>query len=334
MKSPISGKEMMLKKEQRKMEFRKENFEITFHYYECPDSIEQFTSTELDAINMDQVLHQYRERFHIPFPEEISAIREQYGVPAARMSEVLGLGVNSYRHYEAGEMPSISNARLIRMAEDPEHFIDMVGLCPTIEEKYRMRYIQKAEALAEGRKCDKPLANLRAYLLGAQQADVFTGYRFPSLEKISEMVVFFSAQLSPYKTKLNKLLFYADFTMFRQRCQSISGLRYKAISMGPVPNNFQSLFEYLYNEGHIDIRITEFPQGYTGEQFLVRRGREFNAGLFQPEELEVLHKIADYFAPSSTHDIVQLSHRENAWCNNEAQKNFISYTYAFGLKGV
>ncbi|MBU6324869.1 MAG: DUF4065 domain-containing protein [Bacteroidetes bacterium] len=325
---------MALKMEQRKMEFRKEVFEITFHYYLCPESGEQFTDIKLDALNMDQVLHQYRERFHIPFPEEIGAIRAQYGLPAARMSEVLGLGVNSYRQYEAGEMPSISNARLIRMAEDPEHFIDMVKLCPTIHEKYRIRYIQKAEALAEGRKRDKPMANLRAYLLGAQQADIFTGYRFPSLEKISEMVVFFSSQLSPYKTKLNKLLFYADFTMFRQRCQSISGLRYKAISMGPVPVNFQSLFEYLYNEGYIDVRITEFPQGYTGEQFLVRKGRPFNAGVFQPEELEVLHRIADYFAPSSTHDIIQLSHLEDAWLNNEAQKNLISYTYAFGLRGV
>ncbi|WP_394351640.1 type II toxin-antitoxin system antitoxin SocA domain-containing protein [Lunatibacter salilacus] len=38
---------------------------------------------------------------------------------------------------------------------------------------------------------------------------------------------------------MNKLLFYADFLMFKRSCFSISGVRYKAIDMGPVPFNFQ-----------------------------------------------------------------------------------------------
>ena len=59
MKSPITGKEMLLCKEQRKEEFKNEVFEITFHYYKCEDSGEQFTTTELDEINLNQLYNQF-----------------------------------------------------------------------------------------------------------------------------------------------------------------------------------------------------------------------------------------------------------------------------------
>ncbi len=42
------------------------------------------------------------------------------GLSAARMAEVLGLGANTYRNYEQGEVPSESNARLL--AQNPEEF--------------------------------------------------------------------------------------------------------------------------------------------------------------------------------------------------------------------
>ena len=63
MKSPITGKEMKLLKEHRLMHFRKETFEIVFHYYKCEDTGEQFTTTSLDEVNINQVYDQYRNRF-------------------------------------------------------------------------------------------------------------------------------------------------------------------------------------------------------------------------------------------------------------------------------
>ena len=77
MKSPITSKEMSLMKERRTLDFRKESFEVIFHYYLCQDSKEQFTNTVIDEINIQQVYNQYRDRLNIPFPEEIAFIREQ-----------------------------------------------------------------------------------------------------------------------------------------------------------------------------------------------------------------------------------------------------------------
>ena len=221
MKSPITGLEMKLTKEQRSMIFRKETFDIVFHYYQCEDSREQFTSAALDELNMNQVYNQYRDKFNIPFPDEINNIRGKYGLSASKMSEILGFGVNSYRQYEAGEIPSVANAKLIQMVDDPQNFMEMTALCGTLDEKARGKYIQKAIFLAEEKKRNIFNINFKEYLLGNHLADIYSGYRNPNFEKITEMVVYFSDKLSPFKTKMNKLLFYADFLMFKQSCFSI-----------------------------------------------------------------------------------------------------------------
>lgn len=331
MKSPITGLEMKLTKEQRSMIFRKETFDIVFHYYQCEDSGEQFTSAALDELNMNQVYNQYRDKFNIPFPDEINNIRSKYGLSASKMSEILGFGVNSYRQYEAGEIPSVANAKLIQMVDDPQNFMEMTSLCGTLDEKARGKYIQKAIFLAEEKKRNIFNINFKEYLLGNHLADIYSGYRNPNFEKITEMVVYFSDKLSPFKTKMNKLLFYADFLMFKQNCFSISGMRYKAIEMGPVPINFQSIFEYLANKDEIDIFTTEFPQGYIGEQFKAKNNRPFKAELFSENELNVLEKVANVFKPTSTNQMIEISHLEEAWKKNEKNKSVISYEYAFDL---
>jgi hypothetical protein len=122
--------------------------------------------------------------------------------------------------------------------------------------------------------------------------------------------------------------------MFKQSCFSISGMRYKAIDMGPVPNNFQSIFEYIANNDDIDILTVDFQNGYIGEQFKARKDRPFKADLFLENELLVLEKVAAHFKPISTNDIIKLSHSEEAWKQNKNKKNVISYEHAFELSQI
>ena len=118
LKSPVTGREMKVMVKKDWIDFRKERFNILFHYYEDEGSDEVFTDEELDTLNLNQAYNQYREKYRIPFPDAIRSIREKYGLSAAKMSEVLGFGTNIYRQYEAGEVPSISNARLIDNIEN------------------------------------------------------------------------------------------------------------------------------------------------------------------------------------------------------------------------
>ncbi len=44
------------------------------------------------------------------------------------MSEILGLGINSYRNYENGEIPSQSNGNMIQLMRDPRKFKSVVEI--------------------------------------------------------------------------------------------------------------------------------------------------------------------------------------------------------------
>src|ERR1700741_1566250 len=119
MKSPVTGKPMNLIKEKKSLEFRRESFEIVYHSYKCEDSGEEFVDEYLNDLNLNQVYNAYRVRHKLPFPEEIRQIRKKYGLSATAMSEILGFGVNQYRLYETGEIPSEVNGRLIQLAARP-----------------------------------------------------------------------------------------------------------------------------------------------------------------------------------------------------------------------
>ena len=149
MKSPITGKEMVLRKEARSLDFRKESFQVIYHYYFCEESNEQFTTTEIDELNIVQLYNQYREKLHLPFPDEIRSIREKYGLPANKMSEILGFGINSYRNYENGEVSNLANGRLIQIANDPKKLKDLIELSDVLDDKPRDKLINKINDLIE-----------------------------------------------------------------------------------------------------------------------------------------------------------------------------------------
>lgn len=331
MKSPFTGKEMSIQKEWRTMNFRKDEFKVLFHSYRDDETGEQFEDDAFSELNYNQLVNQYRAKYSIPFPEQIIAVREKYDISATKMSEILGFGTNSYRQYESGEIPSQSNARLIQLAEDPHEFKKLVDLCSSLESKTRDKLYHKLQLVSEEQKNTRFEKVLENYFFEACLPNNLTGYKKPNVKKFTEMVIFFTEKLQPWKTKLNKLLFYADFIMYKQSGFSISGIKYRAIHMGPVPNNFNTIFEYLANNNEVDIYYTTFHDGGAGEQFKSNPDRKFNSELFTEKELMVLGEISRRFKHTSTDEIIETSHKEKAWIENESEKKVIDYTYSFDL---
>ena len=77
-----------------KNQLQERRFKVHKQFYECVDCKERFTTEELDNVNIKQVYNQYREKYNIPFPEQLIKARESYGLSAAKMAEVLGFGTN------------------------------------------------------------------------------------------------------------------------------------------------------------------------------------------------------------------------------------------------
>ena len=330
MKSPFTDGEADLRKEERTMEFRKEPFTVWYQFYVCRETGEQFTTDQLDEVNLSQVYNQYRVKYGIPFPDEIKGLREQYGLPATKMSELLGLGINVYRNYEAGEVPSVSNGRLIQMIKDPKEFKALIQYSKNeFETDELVKINRKINAALEG--YDELQRFYEEMMLGERRPNIFNGYKVPNLEKINSLVLFFAKQVEPFKTKMNKLLFYADFLHFKCTGFSISGLRYQAIQKGPVPKNYDWIFDTVLNKKLISITLHDFGN-YMGEQFVATSWDVFNNDLFAETELKAMETVANYFKPDNVNKIVNKSHSENAWQDNVEDFNIISYNYAFDLK--
>ena len=329
MKSPYTDKEMELKKVKSVLNFRKEPFDVVYHSYVCTDTQEEFEDDWLTTLNMQQVTDQYREKHNIPFPEQIKAIREGYGLSAARISEMLGLGINTWRLYENGEVPTVANARLIQLISDPQNFIKHISEFGTCKPKEIEKIRRNIDELNRKEHSAHYLENL----FQTSNPNRASGYSLFSKEKTEQAVLFFAKNMAPYKTALNKLLFYSDFLHFKQTGRSLTGLCYAAIDFGPVPNHYSSLYEMMTDEGLIKIEgsITDF--GYT-ERIVPGDSKYFNDSIFSSSEIGVLQQILNRFKAQSTREIVDLSHQEEAWIVNHTAKSLIPYPFAYFLRAI
>jgi putative zinc finger/helix-turn-helix YgiT family protein len=324
MKSPITGKEMRLVKEPQQLTFRKEQFTVVYHYYLCEESGEHFTNDKLDTINTNQAYNQYREKYGIPFPDQIRAIRKKYNVSASKMSEILGFGPNTYRLYEAGDIPSISNGRLILSINQPEEFIRQVDASShilTAKEVTKLR--EYARVIEQQERAD---IWYRTFVMNPTE---FSGYKALNLEKIGNVISYLD-KMELFKTKLNKLLFYVDFYMYQHVGYSITGIEYRAIPYGPVPKDYDHLYLKLQEESRISIVEVAFDNGNYGE--LIKSTLEVDNEALSETEVAVLDKVIDTFKWNTTKEIVEISHKEAAWKDNKDDRKIISYQkYAFGL---
>jgi len=332
MKSPFTGGATELVREPKAFTFRKETFEIIYHSWKCVDTNEFFTTDELDQLNITQVHNKYREKHKIPYPDQIRLIRSKYELSATKMSELLGFGVNTWRNYESGEVPLISNGRLIKLAADPREFNKLVEICDVFSEKELQRIRVRLEHLIElENESDEKL--LKHFLTFTKSGpNVFTGYREMQLNKLLNMIRYFAETVQPLKTKLNKLLFYADFLNYKRTGFSISGSNYAAINLGPVPEAYDTLFEYFYRNKLIQIEYINFDnRDNIGEKFVPDPNRPFEQELFNTAELNALQYVAEYFKTMNSQDIIEMSHKENAWKMKSKDKSAVEYDYAFEL---
>lgn len=332
MKSPITGKEMTLHTERRTMSFRKESFDIDFIFYRCDESGEEFTDDKQTDLYLTQLYNQYREKNNIPFPDEIVATREKYGLSQAKLAEVLGIGVNNYRAYENGDMPSDSNSMLIKLAEDPNKFKDVVEMKKELFSKNEyvktLNNIEREILKKRSNQSWEALFKENAFVLDSPNA--LTGYKIPSLEKVEQMILFFIDNTKDlWTTKLNKLLFYGDFLHYKRTGVSISGTTYQAIDYGPVPYKYHNIYDHIQERKKV-VAVEEYVGETVGYKFKKVEG-EFNKSIFAESEIKVLEDIAELLGKKRVKEIVQKSHEEECWKACHEEKRMISYK-DFGMK--
>lgn len=328
MRSPFTGGEVTLITETKKAVFRKEEYEYTYICYKCVDTQETFTTTQMDFVNTIQIYNSYRTQHGIPYPDEIREIRSHYALSASKMSKILGFGDNQYRLYENGEMPNIGNGRVLKAIQDPQTFETFVNAARDILSNEEYAKIKKhLEEYEKKSFADKFISNL---IFDGSCRSKYNGYAMLSVSKLKNVILFFIEKFEGvFVTQMNKLLFYTDFLSYREHGQAMTGLMFKAIQRGPVPNRWDRVYGLLDDIFQVEV---EFKNGSVGNRLVSDISCDLSC--FSKEQLEILEKVYDTFKNDNATSISCKSHEELAWIENNELHAFIDFKYAFFLKNI
>lgn len=329
MKSPFTGKEMKRVYEKRTWSFRGEQYEYEHIAWLCEDSGEQFTDDESDMAGFVQVTNQYRAKYGIPYTDEIIAVRQRYGISAAKMSLILGIGVNQYRLYEQGEVPSVSNGRMIRSIMNPKVMLEMVESSKNeLSVSEYEKIISKVQTIiASSEVYKREQYETKRIFNTSRGAD--NGYAQLSLNRLKNIMLYILNRCDEvWCTKMNKLLFYTDFMSYRERGMAMTGLSYRAIDFGPVPERWDRVY-------------SEFPEvrqelrqvgDFVGSVLIA--SVEADNTMFTDAELKVLDAICTHFGKMTSREISRISHDEEAWLNHHNKHDHIPFDDAYMIKAI
>jgi len=272
----------------------------------------------------------YRKTHGMLEPGEIRAFRHRHGLTQAELASILGLGGATLSRYESGRLQDETHDTLLRLAMEPENLQTLVAASDSLASS------RKESILAALRSSHDSLASLERCITlraGPQGPDEFTGYRrFDRKRFVNAVQVFASGGV--LKTKLNKLLFYADFAHFRDFAVSITGVRYARIPFGPVPEDFDLYFPLFVRQGLMTVTEMQFPgfngaPDVTGEEYQTVEKPDLN--VFSDSELETLLFVKRFFKDFGARKISDFSHDEEGY-SRTAPGEWISYDYAECLR--
>jgi len=327
MKSPFTGGNATFKFEPSELTYRKEVFKFIHLFYECDETKERFTTTEIDEINIAQVYNQYRAKYGIPFPDEVVLIRKKFDLPAIKMSRILGFGDNQYRLYENGDMPSEANGKILMSIKNPMIFKTFLL---NSRNQFAQDEFDKMLKKIDSEKVVEEDLTQKILIFSELRRDITNGYAAQSVDKLKNILLYYIERFhGVFFTMMNKLLFYTDFYSYKVRGEAMTGLAYKAIQRGPVPVRWDRVYSYCDDIEQDIIHIGDDIEGTKLESSV-----HFDKSVFTDKELVILDTVYNHFRTMSACQISELSHKEDVWQKYNDSKEIIDFNMAFSLKAM
>lgn len=266
----------------------------------------------------------YRKEKNFCTPDEVRTWRVGFELTQAEVARLLGWGEATLGRYESGALPTDAQHRALAGLMSPEGLAQALEDNPgALPDEKRGMILTKIHAEVARVRARQMLASVMAHA----PDDVWSGNRAFDVWRTSALVSIL-ARCGEFKTKLNKLLFYADFCAFRQLRTSISGLRYARIDYGPVPTGYETIYASLNVMNVVDVEPREVS-GYSGE--VIKSKSDAPIDVLSAQEIQIAERVRDFFDQWTATKTKNFSHRELAWkeVNNG---DLIPYAYAEKLQ--
>jgi len=301
----------------------------------CTSCGKELVDEELESENFEGAYRKYRKRHGLLSPREIRGIRERYGLSQRALAKLLRWGEVTINRYENGAIQDKVHDDMLRFIVNPRNMREVYERNADALPAQRIKRVQeRIEAALQG-EVEAEFEQSLQRVLDVREPSEMNGFRRFDLDKMQNLILFFASSVShAFKTKMTKLLWYADVLCFNYTSRSITGSPYLAYKLGPVPDNYDLIFGDMQRRGVIDVQEEVFEMMRIGEQFcgeriVTRQGYDPEA--FSPDELCCAERVAKEFKDLSATATVKRAHQEVAYkrvYEEEARSEQIPYTLA------
>jgi putative zinc finger/helix-turn-helix YgiT family protein len=305
--------------EKENINVRGKKIAVDSYFLKCCTCDNTFDDPKSDFDVLDMAYREYRKLNNMLQPEDIKTWRHSLNLTQIELSRILGFGDVTINRYESGKLQESSHDKAMKLAMNPANLLALINENNNciLDNKKRKKIIEKL-------KFDLDLENSFESFFNAKfntyEPSEFSGHNKLNLDKVFAAIVFFCSGTAIFKTKLNKLLFYADFKAFKEYTLSITGLQYAKLPFGPVPDNYDYYIARLLTEQKISKEEENM-----GEKFLACGVLDLS--VFNEDEIKILMEIKHHFKPYNASKISEYSHQEKAYTDTQNSK-FISYNLA------
>lgn len=137
----------------------------------------------------------------------------------------------------------------------------------------------------------------------------------PADLRLAEMMLFVASRSEDDKkfgaTKLNKILFFADFVSMRRRGFPIVGSAFQRLPQGPAPKRLLPVRDQLIATKRAVMRSVKLASGFTQQRLTALDEPVLNH--FSAEDIAIVTEIMNLLSDHSAEEVSELSHTIPAW---------------------
>ncbi|OPY05337.1 MAG: hypothetical protein A4E61_00340 [Syntrophorhabdus sp. PtaB.Bin184] len=304
-----------------------ELIEVPVTYYKCSACSGTFDDPKTGGDPLERAYMEYRSRHGMIQPAEFKEFRKRHGLTQAEFNTLLGWGKVTVNRYESGALQDEAHDKEARLAMDPRNLINLIEETPSaLSDQKRARLLETLRREEEETFSFERIFEER---FGKYEASELSGYRRLNVPRVLKAILFF-CKGGDFKTKVNKLLFYADFSHFKENTTSITGAHYAHATHGPVPDNYELYFAHLVENG--SLKVEEVPCGsdHIAERLITVNMPDLFS-LFSESDVKTLISVKEFFRDYTATAIRDFSHREKGY-QETTDGQPISYEYADALQ--
>lgn len=318
------GTELVLMSGVEEIMVRGEAIPVNVEYLRCKECETEFRDPRTQRDPLETAYKVFRKRHGMLQPERIRELRERYALTQHELTELLGWGGATLSRYENGALQDDAHETVLRLIQEPNNLLELIEQKPNVlddkKAKQIMTSLKKASNLSE-----RSIPTIYENLFGTYEADIFSGYKLLDIHKLFNALVFFCLGNEIPKTKLNKLMFYADFKHFKDYAISITGVQYAHLPYGPAPDHYEMYLAALHDEEEaVSINEVQYNE-YSGEY--LQAMKEPVLAMFSTSELKILAMVKEQFTEFTAKRISDISHQEKGY-QETGNGDLISYEYA------